>query len=232
MARIKYTALVESIRGSIQGTTFQRNAYGHTIKSKPNMVKPIKSKQLIRQRDTTRSAQQWAAISAANRTAWNSYAENFPIAARLNPDSNLNGYNYFVKYHNFLHLDDPLGLLADPGATSYSFNFDPGVLELGTMPNSLTFVCELSDSSFDWLGLLFCTAPLKASQEFIQLTPRYMVSDETDQGATFEFYDEFVSAFGKAPQVGDEIGLKLVVLAADLGQMNFVSTFKKVITAA
>lgn len=232
MARIKYTGLVESIRGSIGGSTFQGNAYGYTIKSKPNNVKPIKTAQVNRQRTTQFVAQNWKSLSGANRTAWNAYANNFPIAARLNADADLNGYNYFLKYNELLQLVSPLTLLEDPGSTQSAFTWDPGQLELGAAPDSLTFSGELDTTGEDWHVLLFATPPVPDSVNFFRVTPRFMTRVTVSEAPVIEFYNEYILAFGKPPAVGQSIGLRFALLRQTVAQMAFISTAKFEVVAA
>src|SRR5690606_31037464 len=114
MARIKYTALVESIRGSIQGTTFQRNAYGYTVKGKPNMVNPNTNLQSASKRNMSGIAQAWSSLSDSDRNAWDTWAATNPVPSRLNPDANLTGFAQFTRWHNIRWLYAYGDVLANP----------------------------------------------------------------------------------------------------------------------
>lgn len=223
MARIIYSALVESIRGSIKGTTFQRNRYGYTVKGKPNMISPYRLLQRYRQSQFASNARKWRQITDTNRTQWNSYAENFPIPSRLNPDSNLSGFDYFLKYHNWLTLFDLTGLLADPGSTQDAFTIDDITLTLNA--GSLVLLVQMLDTPSNCKCLMFLTPPIPLGREFVNITPRFMIKvDEVIGSFTGNVTDAYEDAFGSLPADGDFVGIKLVFIRTDNAQMIQIAT--------
>lgn len=228
MARIKFSALVESIQGSIAGTTFQRNAYGFTAKKKPTPTKPTRELQLIRQANANFSASAWKGLTPTDRAAWSTYAENFPIATRLNPDANLNGYNYFLKYHDLRQLVSNLVVLDNPGNDQNTY-----LLDGGSVSNNGTGVLstdgEFAVDQVDWFCLLFATPPFNPSKEFISFTPRFMGADFFDQAFFIDFTQRYLNAFGNLPEVGQTIATRLAFIQADKGQMVFFPAQKRLV---
>lgn len=216
MARIIYSALVESIRGSIQGTTFQRSAYGYTAKAKPKMVNPNRFKQAGRKQSFSVQARKWRALTEPNRAAWGAYAEAFPIPSRLNPDSYLNAFNLFAKYHNLFNQLNNSATLADPGTTQASVEFlDPDIFVDG---DDLIFEGTLTFDEGDWQAYVYCTNPIPYGQEFIKTTPRCLGSGAANPSFSINIASRFIDQFGALPVVGDWLGVRMVYIRTDAGQ--------------
>ena len=97
MARIIYSGLIESIRGSIAGTTFQANAYGYTIKKKPNIINPNTASQNLRKSYLAKAVRQWRSFIQATRDSWDTFASTYPQYSQHNPSAQLSGYAVFTK---------------------------------------------------------------------------------------------------------------------------------------
>lgn len=209
MARIKYTALVESIRGTIAGTTFQRNAYGYTVKAKPNMLNPSTNLQLAQQAQMTRIAQAWRSLSDANRSTWNTYAENNPRPSRLNPDSYLSGYNLFLLYHRYNQfitntiLASPSLDLDDAGAIEYILYLDGTALTWETNPTGMTGT---------WGAILYLTAIIPLGREYINYTPRFITIGTYSSAMAFDLGDKYIDLFGANPADSQWVGMKIVLV--------------------
>jgi len=222
MARIKFTALVQSIQGTIAGTTFQRNAYGFTVKSKPNMVRPTRIRQNLRKKVLADYSREWGSLTQTQRDEWISYAASFPIPSRLNPASDLNGYNYFCRYHNLVNQGGNSILLTNPGTTQASFSYTAGDLILDT--GQLSYEGSMSVGSGTWRGFLYATTIIPPGQAFIQKTPRFITDASVSSSYFFDMTPAYESVFGYQPVVGDIIGLRVVFLRTDNAQMVEFST--------
>jgi hypothetical protein len=217
-ARIKYTALVESISGSIQGTTFQRNAYGYTVKAKPNMVNPNRLKQTQRKASFSNQVRLWRTLSETDRAAWQAYAENFPTPTRLNPDSNLNGFNLFVKWHSTFNQGGNFAFLEDPGTTQDTLTYSPG--DLIRSGGALIFEGGVTNTATDWLIYVYATPVIPFGQEWIKVTPRFMSSGTISANSySVNFADAYASQFGSLPVIGEWIGVKIVFIRESNAQI-------------
>jgi hypothetical protein len=217
MARIKYTAIVDNIRGSIGGTTFQRNAYGYTIKSKPNMVNPNTSKQIRQKALFSGVVSEWSKLSAATRTAWENYANAYPEPSRLNPASNIDGYAMFVKWAN--------------NRTLYGANF---VNTLAVAP--LTVILSVNDISFS-AGIaevdineaggsgvslsytVFMSRNLKATESFNKNKLRYIAQVAGVAGAAVVITAAYLAVFGVQIAVGQRIAIQVKANTATTGKV-------------
>lgn len=228
MARIKFTALVESIRGTIAGTTFQRNAYGYTAKSKPNMVNPNTASQTLRKQYFQQAQQRWLSLSAANRAAWNTYATTYPVPSHNNPAAYLSGYNLFVRWHALSYstsganLDNPSGAQGTISPTSYELiNADP-ILE---------FNIGGSQTGGPWLVITYMTRPLKVTQEYLKSWTRDLgyVTDALPYSQ--DLGPEYEQLFGSLPEVGDTVGIDVTFLNTTNAQVIYIPTFSTEVIA-
>lgn len=218
MARIIYSALVESIRGSVKGTTFQRNAYGYTIKGKPNMVNPNTVRQNSRKRTFSAASQAWRDLSSGERSAWEAYANAFPIPSRKNPDAYLSGLAAFTRWHavsfqlNGNVLDNPSGAQGTAVIDEVTLVLDTGVL-YANIVSSVT--------NGPWNAFLYLSRPLSPTQSFVKSWQRFVRA-----GAEATWGDENISAayiaiFGSLPPLGSLIGAQAVLVNSTNGQVLF-----------
>lgn len=217
MARIKFTALVESIRGSIAGTTFQRNAYGFTVKAKPNMVNPNKSLQLLRRSRWARQASKWKLLTDTERSSWQSYAESFPRPTRLNPSAYLNGFNYFVMWHGFYALYDPNGLLNTPTTTQTTVT--SSVAEIANVAGVVSVAWAFVVSGGSWKMFLYLTGSIPLGQEYVKVTPKFITSLNPSSGSSQVITSTLIDLFGTLPSTGDWLGIRLVCINQNNGQV-------------
>jgi hypothetical protein len=209
MARIKFTAIVESIQGTIGGTTFQRNAYGYTVKSKPNMINPWTIAQQAQKNLMSFTSQQWRTLTDSERSIWNAWAEANPTPSRLNPESYLNGYNLFIKYQRFRSISDG-GVNASP-----SFTLDGvGGLNIQLRRVGSTFILEYEAPGLegDWNILVYNTSPIPLGREFVNTTPRFITFAGSTSADTIDLTAGYQNAFGFLPSVGNWIGTRIILV--------------------
>lgn len=218
MARIIYTALVDHIAGSIQGTTFQRNAYGYTIKGKPNMVNPNTSRQNSRKRTFSGASQAWRTLSDADRSAWDAYANAFPIPSRKNPSAYLSGLAAFTRWHgvrwqeNSVVLNDPAGAQGTATLDQVEVILSAGDLFVST-PNDIT--------EGPWRVFVYLSRPLQATQSFVKSWQRYITAYDSESASDVLITSQYTAIFGSLPVVGALLGAQVVFLNTTNGQVLF-----------
>lgn len=102
MALIKLGGGVTGMSGSIGGTTFARNASGayaraRTVPINRKTLAQVKIRAIMSQLKTA-----WLALSAAERTAWATYAGNVAMSNRLGETVYLSGFNQFCRTNGAL----------------------------------------------------------------------------------------------------------------------------------
>lgn len=228
MARIKYTALVESIRGSIGGTTFQKNAYGYTVKSKPNMLNPNTSRQNASKQLFSVAAQKWRNLTDPQRAAWDAYANAFPIPSRKNPDAYLSGFAAFVRWHGISQYFGNPTLSNPSGAQGTVTNFTPFV---GTDGSILNMQPDVVYTNGPWNIFVFCTRPIQPTQTFIKSWLRFVFATNQAGSVDFNFQSGYLSRFGFLPAAGQIIGVQLAYVNTTNGQVYYFPA-EQVIVAA
>ncbi len=198
MARIKYGSIATEIRGSIGGTTFQRNAYGYTIKNKPNMVRLQSESQNEIHRYMTAVSQRWLAITQVQRNHWEAFALAHPTPSVHNPDALLTGYTFFLKYNliravsGVFLLDEPTdGSLTLPPINPY-VRKDPGGLLVNPMSGALYL---------EWAYNVYLSPAVKATESYNVSKTRYvghgnLSNSENDVTGLYQ------AAFGSLPSAG------------------------------
>lgn len=222
MARIIFTALVESIRGSIAGTTFQRNAYGYTVKTKPNMVNPNSASQSRRKNYFQQAQQAWLQLTMTDRANWNTYAATYPTPSKHNPDAYLSGYNLFVR-HAAISLSTSGTVLPNPNGAQSTVNYieteiirDGTVLELNVTAGSPDSV---------WQTIVYLTRPLKATQEYLKSWTREIEINLSGPTVSTDIAFAYNRVFGLLPEVGDFVGVDITFINSTNGQVIYVPTF-------
>lgn len=217
MARIIFSGLVTEIRGSAGGTTFQRNAYGYTLKNKPSQVVPNRSSQRSWKSRFARCLQAWRNLTEVNRAAWNAYAEVNEIPSRHNPESYLNGFNAFVRhklYNDYISTTP----LANPSASIESPNYSSVVVTRSG--GDLNVQVNSSSSGGTWNVALKMTRKLGSAQNVLKGWLKFIAADsEATWNATVDVADAYNAIFGALPESGDRLGVQPIFVNAGNGQV-------------
>lgn len=209
MARIKYSGLIDSINGSVGGTTFQNNAYGFTIKRKPNMIRPLSADQNERKLIFSRVARAWRELSDAQRASYNTYASASPQYAKNNPSSQLTGYAVFMKYNSLRVLTGQSILNTAPVGVPASVEMVYTIIRDGS---SLYIEFNRSSGAEDWNLLCFVSRRFGDSQNFIGTSPFYFGFRTSQSYITLPITNDYPAKFGYLPDVGDRLALSVVAI--------------------
>lgn len=217
MARIIYTGLVSNINGSIAGTTFQRNAYGHTIKKKPNIVNPNRPKQSVIKANMQIVSGAWLTLTPAVRSAWAAYALSFPVASRLNPSSFLSGHALFNRINLFRLAAGNNVFSTSPSMVADSIL--PPTIEVNRVGATLIYFNDYASSLNNMQVVCFLSGRVKPTQLYDRTKTRFMgnfkatITDHVDVAAPY------IAQFGVLPSTGDNIFLRTVYYSLVNGQM-------------
>lgn len=216
MARIKYSALIDSINGSIGGTTFQRNRYGFTAKNKPVTVNPQRPLQVKRKTEMVSVAQLWGTLTEPQRAAWRTFADNNPRPTRLNPDAFLNGFNYFEAYHLLRWVISPGSLLVDPnGPVGSVTGFTADIFVTGGV---MTWEPAADIVGSNWAALVYLTGQMKTGQLAVSSTPRFIDVDFAPFAGAQVITAPYLAIFGVLPTPLSFIGFRATCVKLDRAQ--------------
>lgn len=218
MARIVFSGLVTSIRGSVGGTTFQRNAYGYTVKNKANMVLPNSTEQNLRKLIFSRAVKAWGQLTVSNRNDWNTWAAANPQYAHNNPSSVLSGYAVFVK--QYINLIIYSGLNTAPVASPFLFisELDIVSIQLQNTGTQLLFNTTWFINDESWWVNVYLTRPFKASQNFVGTAPKF-ITTTISLNDSIDITTAYINVFGSIPAVGDIIQARYQLFVGNNGQV-------------
>jgi hypothetical protein len=216
MARITYSGLVTEINGSIGGTTFQKNAYGFTVKNKPNMLRPWTDYQKEMQQYMSLAVKAWKSADDTTRNNWETWSSTNPQYSKHNPGSMLSGFACFVKWHvhEFLHAYtvDTAPLITIPAQPEVTIKL---ILATGVL--SISIVC--TGGVEDWNLDFYLTRPLGGAQNFLGTKSRFIIYG-TDLTSSLDCTNSYIARFGSLPILGDRIGVQYVRFMESGGQVN------------
>lgn len=200
MARCKFGSLVTDISGSIGGTTFQRSAFGHTIRNKPIPIKSRSDSQLSIRQFMKNAHQNWAALSSAERQQWQQFVSFSNQRIRRDRNVNISGHNLYIKYQVMrqvagLEIKSSLEYISFPDwHYPSSIIQDAPSMYLSTLPAS-------EDPIGDLFFIFKVSAPRPPAQQFNPRGLRYCTLFGETWDA-FTFAESYVPIFGALPPLG------------------------------
>ena len=212
MARIVYSALVESIRGSIGGTTFQKNAYGYTVKKKPNIIFPARPTQNRQKVFLQKAVKQWRAFTSTVRSNWSTFASTYPQYSQHNPSAQLSGFALYTRWAVLYQLwsasgniaQSPVFTLPDTDTLTLGVTLTAGVLELN-MTDSL--------DSEEWDVIVMISRRLSGAQQFVGSKLRFLIgSPLANLTDDVDITSAYVALFGALPADGDELAINSILV--------------------
>ncbi len=118
MALIKFGGGVVQMSGSIAGDTFSRNRYGNYARARTKPVNPNTARQVLVRTAISVLTTRWSSVlTAAQRTAWNLYADSVNMTNRLGETIHLSGFNHYIR-SNATRKTGPT-VLIDDGPTVF-----------------------------------------------------------------------------------------------------------------
>jgi len=229
MARILYSALVTSINGSIGGTTFQRNAYGHTVKKKPNIVNPNTIRQAQPRANLQTLAGVWASMTTAQRNAWDAYATANPVPSRLNPNAYLSGHAQWLRV-NLLRLQAGLSVLITIVSSAQSVLTYSGA-GVQNIAGQLWFGDDSTDSLnvMQMIGSL--SAVVKNSQTYDKSRTRFIMTGDLDPGGIFNnVTPQYTNTFGVIPLTNQYVFVRTVYFNRNNGQVIYYPSINQIVS--
>lgn len=103
MALVKFGGGITQMSGSIAGNTFARNRYGNYVRARTKPVNPNSTSQVLARSAVAQLTQAWRTdLSAAQRTAWQTYANAVAMKNKLGETTYMSGFNHFIRSNAYL----------------------------------------------------------------------------------------------------------------------------------
>jgi len=154
MARITYSPGVTKLAGSIGGVTYQRNAFGNTIKQKSNLAKTPTALQAGYQQRLSYLVSLWPTLTQVKKDTWNVFAAAHPHTTTWGSIKKLSGYQWFLScnlkrmlYHTTAITDPPVWTIEEPPPV-FTINYTALYIAVTFSPfyspaNSIIAYCSL-----------------------------------------------------------------------------------------
>lgn len=97
MAQVTYGAYITELKGSIGGSTFQRNAARKICRARPLIFCPHSAWQLTRQRNMARLSFHWSTLSSANKQTWVDLALAHNHIDHWSIEKTITGFQWFMS---------------------------------------------------------------------------------------------------------------------------------------
>lgn len=231
MAIVKFTAIVDEIRGSIGGTTFQRNAYGWSIKRKPNIIRPNTLRQQVSKTSFGSITRYWQTLTPTERTSWDTWATNHPLPSNKNPLVDIIGYNYFVKYHLIKFTTSSRVFRNSADVYLPSFTFTSFVLKADNL-GQFRLVFNYNSNSSVIMPLFFLSPPLDESRSVPRLTPLFIYNSyqtsniSTDRTVDISIAATYFSLYSTIPLINDWISVRIPLYYDQSAALFFIPEFR------
>jgi hypothetical protein len=105
MATIQYTGVVNQIKGSIQGTTFQKCGQSLSIRSNPYHKKTPSINATNSRNEFIQLANTWRAMSPTQQLTFKTFANSYPTVDSWGNPIVLNPWQLFLYINRLLQLD-------------------------------------------------------------------------------------------------------------------------------
>jgi hypothetical protein len=209
MARIKFSALVSSVRGSVGSGTFQGYAGGFSLRNKPIPGKSPTSDQMLSRLYVAQVQAAWSALSPANQALWHNFVSFVPAFQKFNRNVQLSGFTLFLKY-NLIRLHAGFDILS-----AFSFSgLEPKIFTVTLVKDGPEVNANLAftiDSDIDWV--LFKMSPVFSSASFSKKNRLRVIPIEPIQAigvSTFRVDDHYLAKFGINLAVDDMVVCSIV----------------------
>lgn len=97
MAQIRFSNLVNDIRGAVGGVTFSRSASGATVSARKSRRRAHRSRSGSGRAPLIAAAQHWRTLSDSQRGSWIEAARDIPMANKLGIPRSGSGFELFCK---------------------------------------------------------------------------------------------------------------------------------------
>ena len=135
MATIQLGALITSIKGSIQGWTFQKSGTRSTVRARSSPGRSSTINQQLAHQTHQKRLNEWQALNLSDRQLWNSYASLYPKVNKFGTSKKLTGQNWLESINTTLELIGepllsipPVHILPIP-VNSFYLTFDNGYFQ-------------------------------------------------------------------------------------------------------
>jgi hypothetical protein len=210
MAKIQYSALINSIEGKLAGTIFTHGPYGSYLKRATNPCKPQTIKQSLIKCAFQDAAKTWRSQTPAQRLLWNVAAKSTVVRSILGTSISVSGFTLFMSGCGQAHMAGvPFPTAPLPQALLYRVT--SGSMAWGGSPANmiLTFAPIIP---INCILLLYMTAPCSAGINTPNKRWRFIKKFVYGNTSPQNVRAEYEAVFGSVPAPTHQTGWAIVGL--------------------
>ena len=210
MALIRYSALINDVRGSIGNGTFQRSQGGAMVRNKPvpgyrNSQFTVNVRMYLPQ-----VVFAWRNLSSAEKLQWQYFLTYSPDFMRKSPKTILSAYSLFVKY-NCIRLMSGFSIVTT--ITIAVPNLSPTRPSMALDSGSLVMDIGQPIPGVDLYYQIKATRP-SLNRHSKSLNDFRVIKKFDGPNQTFDISDEYIAAWGAIPTSGQWVRYMLTFFHA------------------
>lgn len=192
MARIKFSAFINSASGSLNGSTVKAIKSGSSLQNKKCCIKTSTLKQSTVQLIFSELRKRFSSLSPGLLLAWNNYPAVYSTA-----------FNYYVSVNYWLYYIGSTTLVLPPLNNLVSSS----VLSSLTITNSTQFITlrVATGVPSDSYAVISCSKAISPGRAYDQANMYVLSVYSTAGQVTFSLQTLFVNRFGQFPAVGQKV---------------------------
>ncbi len=165
MAKVKYSALLEEMRGKLNGSVASKNRYGFYWRNKTVPVNPQTNYQSLQRGNLTSLSQSWKTLLQAQREDWQQFSNNHPFNNIFGDSVTLSGNAMYVKVNSF-RFNAGDGPNQDSVEPVSSFKWLSADIVTNSVSGEVTLTMNPTSLPTDTLLFVYATPPESAGREF------------------------------------------------------------------
>lgn len=203
MTKIKYSALVESMSGKLNGSVMSKNKSGHYIRTKTTPSNPQTSFQTAVRNSLASIAQAWRGLTDTQRKSWNTVVDQFQRTNIFGDSFKLSGIALYSRLNRNLDTIGSTRIATPPSPEAVSFFTGlSAIVDNSATTMELTFAPAIPAGS---KVIVRASAPLSQGIYNANNKMRIIaVLDNTDTSPA-DVATEYQTKFGTFPAVGQKV---------------------------
>lgn len=231
MALIRFSNLVNDIRGAAGGNVFARNRSGAYVRNRTTPLNPQSTPQMNARAQFGQLAQNWRNLTEEERAQWESIAPEYPYLNKLGESRTYSGEQLYIKLNRNLQaagaaaLDSPT---APAGVAAVASITADATAATGVINISGTLAGAQDDTEL----VIQMSGPLSAGKNFAgrQIFRNVDVSTAAAFAAPVDYGTEYESLFGGiTTRAGSAIFIRIYGVNTVTGQASAPMVAKVVI---
>lgn len=227
--KIKLGSNIADARGKLNGHVFSKNRYGNYVRNKVTPVNPQSAAQMTIRNRLAGLSSAWAALTAAQRTAWNAAVSAFAKTNIFGDLINPTGFQLHQTLNNNLLICGEAALTAPPAPAAVdAFTSISLAMANGAATAVLTYAPAIAA---DHKVKVYATAGMSAGISFVKSEYRLIDVIATADASPLDIKAAYIAVFGSIPEVGQKVFLKVVQVNTDTGQAGTTLSCSVVLAA-